>query len=95
MHGPDAHKRMCNRVFKLLELHLDTIVNALVDESTAFITLNEFPKFILYASLRDFHITEEPFFRSMIRSSALVGLSKQHCSFSHSYSYSNFRSIGG
>ena len=69
---------MCNRIFELLELHVDSVVNALVDESAALITLNEFPKYILYDLLRDFNITEEPFFRAMLRSNALVGLSEHY-----------------
>uniref|UniRef100_A0AC35GXF1 RNA-directed RNA polymerase n=2 Tax=Panagrolaimus sp. PS1159 TaxID=55785 RepID=A0AC35GXF1_9BILA len=74
MHGVDSHKRMCDRIFELLENDVDRIVSALVDEPAAFITLNEFPKYIFYDRLRDFNITEEPFFRSLLRSSALVSL---------------------
>uniref|UniRef100_A0AC35F468 RNA-dependent RNA polymerase n=1 Tax=Panagrolaimus sp. PS1159 TaxID=55785 RepID=A0AC35F468_9BILA len=74
MHGEIPHLRMCNRIFELMEQHLESAISALVDEPNAFLTLNEFPKLILYDRLRDFNITEEPFFRSMLRSAALVGL---------------------
>uniref|UniRef100_A0AC34F872 RNA-directed RNA polymerase n=1 Tax=Panagrolaimus sp. ES5 TaxID=591445 RepID=A0AC34F872_9BILA len=76
MHGIVPHNRMRNRIFELMEQHLGTAVSSLVEEPNAFLTLSEFPKYILYDRLRDFNVTEEPFFRSMLRSAALVGLHK-------------------
>lgn len=76
MHGPQAHKRMCNRIHDLLEAHVDSSIAPLYDETAASLTLNEFPKFIPYHRLQDFYVTEEPFFRSLLRSSALVSLRK-------------------
>uniref|UniRef100_A0A914ZCK1 RNA-dependent RNA polymerase n=1 Tax=Panagrolaimus superbus TaxID=310955 RepID=A0A914ZCK1_9BILA len=72
--GPVHHNRMCNRISELMEQHLERAIATLVDESTAFLALNDFPKYILYDYLRDFNVTEEPFFRSMLRSAALAGL---------------------
>uniref|UniRef100_A0A914Z7Y8 RNA-dependent RNA polymerase n=1 Tax=Panagrolaimus superbus TaxID=310955 RepID=A0A914Z7Y8_9BILA len=76
MHGHVSHNRMRNRIFELMEEHLGTAISSLVDEPHAFLTLSEFPKYILYDRLRDFNVTEEPFFRSMLRSAALVGLKR-------------------
>uniref|UniRef100_A0A914Y5Q5 RNA-dependent RNA polymerase n=1 Tax=Panagrolaimus superbus TaxID=310955 RepID=A0A914Y5Q5_9BILA len=74
MHGPEAHKRMCNRIHDLLEEHVDSAISPLYDETSASLTLNEFPKYIPYHRLKDFYLTEEPFLRSLLRSSALVSL---------------------
>uniref|UniRef100_A0AC35EW18 RNA-dependent RNA polymerase n=1 Tax=Panagrolaimus sp. PS1159 TaxID=55785 RepID=A0AC35EW18_9BILA len=74
MHGPEQHKRMCNRIFELMEYHLESTISSLVDKSNAFVTLNEFPQYILYDRLYDFDVTEEPFFRSLLRSAALSSL---------------------
>lgn len=78
MHGSVSHQRMCHRIFELLENNIVNVCTALVDETSAFLTLNEFPKYIPYQRLREFYVTEEPFFRSLLRSSALVGLRKRH-----------------
>uniref|UniRef100_A0A914YDH3 RNA-dependent RNA polymerase n=1 Tax=Panagrolaimus superbus TaxID=310955 RepID=A0A914YDH3_9BILA len=76
MHGQDAHKRMCNRIYDLLEEHVDSAISSLYEETAASLTLNEFPKYIPYHRLKDFYLTEEPFLRSLLRASALVSLRK-------------------
>lgn len=95
MQSSASHERMCNRIFELLEIHMESIIAALIDEPSAFLTLNEFPKYILYHRLRDFHITEEPFLRSLLRSSTLVGLSNEFIFYTKIFFIPNcFRSFG-
>uniref|UniRef100_A0A914PAM2 RNA-dependent RNA polymerase n=1 Tax=Panagrolaimus davidi TaxID=227884 RepID=A0A914PAM2_9BILA len=74
MHEPEQHKRMCNPIFELMEYHIESTISSLVDKSNAFVTLNEFPQYILYDRLYYFDVTEEPFFRSLLCSAALSSL---------------------
>ena len=87
MQNSESHTRICNRIHELLELHVDSAIAPLYDEVAALITLNEFPKYIMYQRLKDFYLTEEPFFRSLLRSSAMVSLRKLH----HQYFMGYFR----
>uniref|UniRef100_A0A7E4V712 RNA-directed RNA polymerase n=1 Tax=Panagrellus redivivus TaxID=6233 RepID=A0A7E4V712_PANRE len=74
MQGPLVHNRMRNRIFALLEEHVQTVIRALVHEPSAHLVLAEFPQYIAYERLTDFIVTEEPFFQGMLRSSAQVQL---------------------
>ena len=78
MQNPKSHTRICNRIHELLELHINSAIAPLYDEFEAFKTLNEFPKYIKNKRLKHFYLNEEPFFRSLIRSSAMVSLRELH-----------------
>lgn len=74
MQSPESHQRICSRIHELLDHHVESAVLPFYDEKAALIRLNEFPKYIPYNLLKDFALTEEPFFRSLNRASALVYL---------------------
>uniref|UniRef100_A0AC34GR65 RNA-directed RNA polymerase n=1 Tax=Panagrolaimus sp. ES5 TaxID=591445 RepID=A0AC34GR65_9BILA len=69
-----THSKIKSRIFYLLEKDIESIVSCFFDNKNAFLTVMGFPKYIQYQLFEDFHITEEPFFRSMLRSYAFVRL---------------------
>uniref|UniRef100_A0A914Y9C6 RNA-directed RNA polymerase n=1 Tax=Panagrolaimus superbus TaxID=310955 RepID=A0A914Y9C6_9BILA len=71
-----THSTIKSRIFSLLENNLDTIFSCFFDNNYAYLVLMGFPKYIPYQLFENFQITEEPFFRSMIRSSAFVRLNR-------------------
>lgn len=74
--GPRCHQRMKNRIISLLNMHIHRNIYALIDEVTAKIVLNEFTKYIHYELLEQDYVTEDPFFRSLLRATCAAQLSK-------------------
>lgn len=72
----ESHQRICNRIHFLLDLHLRSLTQSLMDETKARNKLGEFPKLILYDQLSDLNLTKEPFFRGMVRASVRATLSE-------------------
>jgi len=79
LQSPESHDRICNRIQYLMDVHLHSLTRSLMDEQKARNKLSEFPKLILYDQLSDLNLTNEPFFRDMVRASVRAQLSKFHC----------------
>uniref|UniRef100_A0A914PUN6 RNA-dependent RNA polymerase n=1 Tax=Panagrolaimus davidi TaxID=227884 RepID=A0A914PUN6_9BILA len=71
-----SHERIVKRVNYLLNRHINRIMGSLNNEKDALFSIAEFPKLILSERLSDFCLTQEPFFRSLLRSWAKFMLSK-------------------
>lgn len=74
MQSKAVHARLCKRIHWLLDLTLHNMTRALIDEQRARNRLAEFPKLILYDLLTDINLTQEPFFRSLLRGAARASL---------------------
>jgi len=59
-----------------MDVYLHSLTRSLMDETKARNKLAEFPKLILYEQLSDLNLTNEPFFRGLIRASVRASLSK-------------------
>ncbi|KAK0423323.1 hypothetical protein QR680_008078 [Steinernema hermaphroditum] len=74
-----THVRLCRRIHELLGIQLDALGKSLNDEIKARERLSEFPRRIDICSLspeKGFHVTDEPFFRSLLQSSVQYTLGK-------------------
>ncbi|KAE9555686.1 hypothetical protein FO519_001157 [Halicephalobus sp. NKZ332] len=76
MQSPQCHERITRRIRELLEQHIKRNISSLTDEHLAKSTLNSYTKILHYHRLHVFHVTEEPFFRLMLRATAAVSLQK-------------------
>jgi hypothetical protein len=76
LQSPKLHQRMCRRVHCLLDQHLHNLTRSLIEEQRARNRLAEFPKLIMYEMLTDINLTQEPFFRSLLRGSARATLKR-------------------
>ena len=74
MQGVQCHERVKKRIRELLEQHFQRNISSLTDEHLAKSTLSSYTKVFHYHRLHVFHITEEPFFRLMLRATAAVSL---------------------
>uniref|UniRef100_A0AC35EVV5 RNA-dependent RNA polymerase n=1 Tax=Panagrolaimus sp. PS1159 TaxID=55785 RepID=A0AC35EVV5_9BILA len=72
----ESHERIVKRVNYLLNRHINRIMGSLNNEKDALFSIAEFPKLILSERLSDFCLTQEPFFRSLLRSWAKFMLNK-------------------
>ncbi|KAH7726779.1 RNA dependent RNA polymerase family protein [Aphelenchoides avenae] len=70
----EVHSRLCKRIHWLLDIYLLNMMRSLTDEQQARGRLAEFPKLILYELLKDVNLTQEPFFRSLLRGAARASL---------------------
>lgn len=68
MQSEDSHERMIKRIHHLLNVHINRIMGALNNEKDALSAIAEFPKLIMADRLSNFHLAQEPFFRSLLRS---------------------------
>ncbi|KAH7727342.1 RdRP1 [Aphelenchoides avenae] len=75
LQSKQVHARLCKRIHWLLDLYLHNLMRSLTDEQRARYRLAEFPKLILYDLLTDVNLTQEPFFRSLLRGAARASLS--------------------
>ncbi|TKR94598.1 hypothetical protein L596_008863 [Steinernema carpocapsae] len=70
MQSEASHRRMCARVHQLLDQQLSDLGKCLVDEHKAREKLFDIPRRVdvhLLTLEKGFHLTEEPFFRSLIQ----------------------------
>uniref|UniRef100_A0AC34GWZ1 RNA-directed RNA polymerase n=1 Tax=Panagrolaimus sp. ES5 TaxID=591445 RepID=A0AC34GWZ1_9BILA len=72
----ESHDRIIKRVNCLLNRHINRIMGSLNNEKDALFSIAEFPKLILSDRLNDFCLTQEPFFRSLLRAWAKFMLNK-------------------
>uniref|UniRef100_A0AC35EYX0 RNA-dependent RNA polymerase n=1 Tax=Panagrolaimus sp. PS1159 TaxID=55785 RepID=A0AC35EYX0_9BILA len=70
----EIHANVKNRIFELLDNNIEDITSTLIDNKSACAALNDYQKLIPSELFGQFNVTEEPFFRSMLRSSALIRL---------------------
>uniref|UniRef100_A0A915CZD6 RNA-dependent RNA polymerase n=1 Tax=Ditylenchus dipsaci TaxID=166011 RepID=A0A915CZD6_9BILA len=71
-----SHRRICDRIHYLMDMHLHSLTRSLMDEQKARNKLGEFPKLIIYEQITDLNLTKEPFFRGMVRASVRASLRK-------------------
>ncbi|CAD5218315.1 unnamed protein product [Bursaphelenchus okinawaensis] len=71
-----CHQKIVNRIFQLLDIQLNNIANSLTDEKWARTKLGEFPRLVMFDVLDNVNLTTEPFFRSLLRTSARCTLKK-------------------
>lgn len=76
MQNSETHYRIANRIHNLMDIHLNNLMRSLIEEQKARNKLGEFPKLIIYEQLTDLNLTNEPFFRSMIRAAVRSSLSQ-------------------
>lgn len=74
MQSNESHKRICDRLFAILNQHIFSLCESLTDEKKARARLEEFPALIAYNRLKDFTVVDEPFFRSLLVASAKVSM---------------------
>uniref|UniRef100_A0A914Z517 RNA-dependent RNA polymerase n=1 Tax=Panagrolaimus superbus TaxID=310955 RepID=A0A914Z517_9BILA len=70
------HTKVKNRITSLLDRDILGIISTLIDPKSACLALKEFSKLIPYQLFDNFNITEEPFFRSLLFSSARIRLNR-------------------
>jgi hypothetical protein len=66
----ECHQRVTARIFQLLDRQLRLIARTMTDETIARARLGEFPHVIMFDILQNFNLTQEPFFRSLLRTAA-------------------------
>lgn len=76
MQSHACHRRVSNRIFKLLDRQLQMIARTMTDEKVAVQRLGEFPRIIMFNVLQNMNLTQEPFFRAMLRMAARCTLKK-------------------
>lgn len=76
MQSYECHKRVTDRIFKLLDRQLQSIARTMTNETAARQRLGEFPRVIMFDALQNMNLTEEPFFRAMLRMAARCTLKK-------------------
>uniref|UniRef100_A0A914YXG6 RNA-dependent RNA polymerase n=1 Tax=Panagrolaimus superbus TaxID=310955 RepID=A0A914YXG6_9BILA len=76
MQSIESHDRIIKRVNCLLNRHINRIMGSLNNEKDALFSIAEFPKLIFHDRLNDFCLTQEPFFRSLLRAWAKFMLNK-------------------